>query len=442
MEILIGIISLLTLVGSYNLFRLAAGTLAVTRINTVSYIFYYAIVITTFVGSIIVALGFGKDHWILCYAGNNARITAWACVCYSMLAMPLGMIFLNNLFKINTKTAFNIYTHEPIIINQSQRRLTSILICMCVFSLIMFFYIWLYSSSWPLYTAVVEKDFIGAQEGRIDVRRNFHGIIYIKNLGGLLLVPTFSYYSFIILKIKKKFKFKLFFLFLFSITILIYTYDTQKAPIVFYLIGFLILQVLIEGSIPKKNILIFIAIALLLLSVMYFFFTQGNSSVIDTLLDPRSALWGRIFVSGYAGVPLSFEWFPNVIKDPTWQIGIPEFILNIFSLPTTESARLLMLKIEPDGNLISSYFIAEAWANYGWLGVIFSPIIVGINIQAVHIFLLKSVKEPIIISFYALVTTRWVISSGFVNYLFFKSIIFPFICFLLVKILINRITIK
>lgn len=442
MNVIIWIISFFTLITSYKLFSKAAGTLNIRYFNTITYVFYYCIIVSTFIGAVLCAFGFGEDHWILCYAKSEARIKAWLAVCYSMIAMPIGMILMNNIFKIHPRKDFFNFIKEPIKYEISDQRLKQIMIVLILISFLTFIYIKHYSGSWPLYSAIVEQDYIAAAEGRIDVRLNFHGIVYIKNLIGLYLVPIFSYYSFIISQQKKTLYYKVSFLIMLVLTLLILSYDTQKAPIIFYACGFVVIHVLTKGKISKKSIILFVLIALGIMGILYSVFNASTHGALDVILDPRSAMWGRMFISGYAGVPLTFEWFPDVITQPTWQIGIPEFILKVFDLPTTESARLLMLKIEPEGNLISSYYIAEAWANYGLIGVFIAPFIVGINVQIIQIYLLKSPKNPLLIAFYAFMTTKWVISSGFVNYLFFKAIIFGFIIYFLAKLIIYRLTVK
>lgn len=439
MTYVILIVSFVILLISYKLFSLAAGTISIRYFNTVTYVFYYGIIISTFIGSIICAFDYGQDHWILENAHHQARINAWLAVCYSMVAMPISMILLNNILHIKPRTEFFKYIDKKIEIEISNRKLRIVLVLSAMTSILSFAYIKHYSGSWPLYTALIDHDFASAYEGRIDVRLNFHGIIYIKNLIGLRLIPILSYFAYVVCIYRKNIFNSSCFLIILISTLLILTYDTQKAPIVFYLIGFLIIHVLVKGAIPWKNIIIFIIVALLLMAILYSAFNATTNGALDILLDPRSAMWGRMFISSYAGVPLSFEWFPNVITQPTWQIGIPEFILKIFDMPTTESARLMMLKIHPEGNLISSYYIAEAWANYGIIGVIIAPLFVGVNVQIIQIFLLKSKKTPLTIAFYALVTTSWVISSGFVNFLFFKAIFFCFIIYYLAKFLIYRV---
>lgn len=438
MEELVYIVSFIVLIISYFLFKRAAGTLSLRKLNTVSYVFFYSIVISTFLGSIICALGFGDWHWILCYTSRNTRVVAWIAVCYSLITIPIGMIITNGLYNVNISSLYTSFENKELIVGLSYRRIWFTLFSICIFSILVSIYIKVYSGSWPLYTAVVEKDFLSAREGRIDVRRNFQGIEYIKNLFGLCLVPMFSYFAYIIWLKKRTLYCLISYLVILSCTIFIISYDTQKAPIIFYLIGYVVIYPLIKKPISRKALIIFFSGALLLMGLMYISFNATDNDVLDVVLDPGSAMWGRMFISSYAGVPLSFEWFPDIITQPTWQIGIPEFILNALNLPTTESARLMMLKIEPDGNLISSYFIAEAWANYGLIGVVISPFIIGFCVQFVHLLLLRHRKDPLAIAFYAFMTTRWVISSGFVNYLYFKAILIPLVLYYIARKIIYR----
>lgn len=438
MEEFIYIVSFIVIAISYVLFKKAAGTLSLSRLNTASYVFFYCIVISTFFGSILCALGFGDTHWILGNTSRNTRLIAWIAVCYSIIAIPLGMIITNGLYNVKISILYTNFENKNLNVGLSSRKIRYILFGICVFSILVSLYIKLNSGSWPLYTALIEKDYLSAMEGRIDVRLNFHGIIYIKNLFGLYLVPMFSYFAYIVWLKKRTLYCLISYIVILSCTIFIISYDTQKAPIIFYLIGYVVIYPLIKKPISKKALIIFFSTAVLLMGLMYTLFSATNSEVLDIVLDPGSSMWGRMFISSYAGVPLSFEWFPNVITQPTWQIGIPEFILNAFDLPTTESARLMMLKINPEGNLISSYFIAEAWANYGLFGVIISPFVIGFCVQFVHLFLLRNGKDPLAIAFYAYMTTRWVISSGFVNYLYFKAILLPLVLYFIVRKIIYK----
>jgi hypothetical protein len=294
----------------------------------------------------------------------------------------------------------------------------------------------------PLVT-LLKGNLSQAAEERVTVRRSFGGIIYIKNLLGYLLIPTFTYFAYIYFSLKRNFYSRIIFIFLFICSSILLVYDIQKAPLVFFLMGFVVIQTLINNGISRIKFGIFIIVGLLIV-VGGYYLTGGKG--IEQLFDPKSALWSRTFISSYGGYVLSLELFPNTITQPTWQIGIPSIILNTLDLPNTESARLLMMHINPMGvasgeaNLISSYYLGEAWANYGIIGIITAPFVVGFVVQSVHVFLLRHKKEPLIIAFYAYITTHWLLISGYVNILYLKQLVFPVFFYFTIKIIVKEIT--
>lgn len=48
-------------------------------------------------------------------------------------------------------------------------------------------------------------------------------------------------------------------------------------------------------------------------------------------------------------------------------------------------------------NLLSTLFIGEAWANFGWLGVAISPLYVGMITGFIYYFVLSKRKTPLLI---------------------------------------------
>jgi len=52
----------------------------------------------------------------------------------------------------------------------------------------------------------------------------------------------------------------------------------------------------------------------------------------------------------------------------------------------------------------TTFFMGEAWSNFGLIGVLLAPLWVGFFIQTFNIFFLKSKKTPLHIAFYAILT--------------------------------------
>ena len=439
------LVSLVALITSFKLFSYAAGSMSLRKLNTISYVFYVQIVAMTFVGSVLAAINVVDFHYLVSLVSDQTKIYGWIAVMYSMLAMPIAMIALNNALGVKVRAKLDRYIHQPIEFRQGPTLSLVVLLLFTCLSFGVLLYTIYFTRAIPLFT-LLSGDKEGAAIQRVEARYFFGGVEYVRNFLGYLMMPIFTYYAGIHAFEKRRLIYWFFFVINFLMTVFLLLFDIQKAPIVFFLFGFIILYTLIRGGISKKTLLVFGVTGLFLIAGGYAV-TQGKS-IIGQITDIGSSLWGRVFISEYVGVLLSFEYFPEVITQPTWYIGIPSFILEYFDVKNIESARLLMMQVNPAGvasgeaNLISSYFMAEAWANYGWFGLIVSPIVVGVVLQSVHLFLLKNPKTPLIMAFYSYITVRWLLSSGFVNFLYLKIILFPLIFYLLFNAIINSLSNK
>jgi hypothetical protein len=439
------LVSAIVFAVSFFLFSKAAGTLSLRKLNTVSYVFYVQIVLFAFVGSILVATGAADFHYLIEPVEDDTKIYAWLGVLYSMIAMPFAMILLNMSFNIRMKKKFQDYIEMPVMFRQGRVLSLVTLLLFALLSVAVLDYTFTHVEEVPLFTAL-EGDKKAAAVQRITVRREFKGIEHIPNLLGYLMMPIFAYYAAIYAFLKRKAIYWILFFFCFVTSSLFLLYDTQKAPVVFFLLGFAILNTLVNGGISLKRLILYSTISIVLLVAGYSLTTEKNP--FQQVFDIKSALWSRVFITEYGGYVLSLEYFPDIIKEPTWHIGLPSFVLKYFGLSNIESARLLMMTVNPEGvqkgeaNLVSSYYLGEAWANYGWAGLLLAPFIVGIVIQSVHIFLLKNPKEPLILSFYSYMTVRWLLNSGFVSFLYLKIILYPFLLYLLFQTLMKLLSNK
>ncbi len=408
--------------------------------NTVSYVFYFQIVTSALVGSVLLAIGAIDYHHYAKEISNEVKLEAWVWVMYSIIALPVGMLLFNKIFNLKGVQEFHAYLKKPIEFSGTELGKKMVLLFMAVVSFGVLVYVFMYTKDIPLWTLIVEGDPAKAAIERVAAKNDFEGIHHIRSFLGLIMMPVFSYYAYIFLRKQRSMYNALMFGVIFSMTALLMVYDTQKAPIAFFILGFWIVEVIISNGISKKKALLFIGAPVLLILMGYTLTT--DKSIADQFLRANSAFYGRTFLSGYFSFPLSLQLFPEVITEPSYYAGIPRFFLDPDKL---ESAKLLMMHINPEGvragsaNLFSGYFLAEAWANYGYLGILIAPFIVGIIIQSVHVFLLKQKKEPFVIAFYGLMTTRWLVGAGFVNFLFLKLIIFPIILYYLFKFAIQKI---
>jgi len=305
-------------------------------------------------------------------------------------------------------------------------------------------YILYYSPSIPIWTLINGGDLVQASIQRVASKREFAGIPYIRTFFGIILIPALAYYSYIIAHTNKSLSSWLFFSFQSILAFILLTFDLQKAPIAFFILGFIIVHTfLTNGVSPKWFFIVFISSVFL---ILLGYELTTDASMFKQFTDFHSAFYGRIFLVGYLGFPLSMELFPDSIIANTALFGIPEPLREIYNIEATDSARELMKYINPVGvregsaNLISGYYLGEAWASFRYSGLLMAPIVVGCVIQFIHLVLLHLPKHPLFVAFYALISTKWLITSGFSNFLTLKIILFPLLTVFFLYIFMNTLT--
>src|SRR5690625_4256338 len=175
------IYSLLVLYASYVLFKKAAGTLSFSRLNMISYVFYYNLVLQSWVSSVLVTTVV-VNHYVLKTVSSEAVFYGWLAVQYVMIMLPVGLLLGKRLVtREKTANIFNDYVNKPVYQGRSYG--ASLKYSLCLFSLLSLFsclYVFKSIGYIPiikLFTSSgVEQAYL-----RGDVSRNFSGNIYIRN---------------------------------------------------------------------------------------------------------------------------------------------------------------------------------------------------------------------------------------------------------------------
>ena len=76
--------------------------------------------------------------------------------------------------------------------------------------------------------------------------------------------------------------------------------------------------------------------------------------------------------------------------------------------------------------------MSEAWANWGIVGVVFSPIYVGFIIQCLYLFILLNKKTPFFIGLLVFYTMKGTINGGMNDYIYNVSTFVMIIVYYLV----------
>lgn len=422
------LISLLVLIISALLFRRVAGSLSFTRLNMISWIFYFELVLMSLIGSVIVIHGW-DNHYILGRVQSDARLNGWMAVQYTMIAMPLGMLLALHLNGLKSNRAlFHWYISQPMCSAVSARdsyiRLP--LYVLSVASLLAVLYTFYVLGEVPILAAIAGGDALSLAIARADASLGFSGNVYVRNLFGIMLTPILAFVSFGYLKQTGSLGDRIWFFAMLAASCLILTYDLSKGPIVTFALGFLFFKILSGGKVSKSALFAFCGAAFLMLVASYLLVMQVTDPAV--LFSLNSGIGGRILLSQVSGTFFAFEQFPAV-HDFIGFSSLSSFISEAMGIADSERSAIVMAKIfNPAGAeegspvVMNSLFVAEAWANFGLIGVLIAPVYVGMFIQLVFLFFLRSRKTPVLVGVLAYLSLRLPVTGGINDFIYAPSL--------------------
>lgn len=417
-------ISLLILLCSFMMFRRVVGSFDLKKINMISWLFYYSLLGQSFVASIFVVIGL-DEHYAISRVGDDSRLYGWLAVQYTMVALPLGMILGQMIFGYKSnKKIFNKYIYLPIDASMSNKDsyLKLCLYCLSFVSVTAVAYTLALMPTNPLLAAFSGFDALALAGLRQQAAREFTGNIYFRNIFAIGITPILTYISYAYWKKSQSQFDALWFLLMFTTTFFILTYDLSKSPFVMFLLGFLFLNVLINGGVTKKVFIYFILFAFALVVGAYYLVMD----MVDfgELLSFRAGIGGRILFSQAAGTYFAFEYFPRT-ENFIGLSSLSSVLSGVVGGDESERmARILMTIFNPsavaDGlaGVMNSLFIAEAWANFGLLGVVFAPLYVGFVVQVMFMYFITTNKTPIKLGLLAHFSLAIPITGGFNDFLY------------------------
>ncbi len=445
------LISLVILGISTLLFSRVAGSLAPTRINMIAWIFYFELVAQSFIASVLVINGW-DNHYIIGRVQSDARFSGWLAVQYTMVAMPLGMLLVVYLGGATSNRAlFQRYLNLPIesFLSQRDSFIRLPLYALSAISLLAVLYTFNSLGEVPLWSAIKGGDAVSLAVSRVDASLGFTGNVYVRNLLGITLTPILTYVAFGYFVQTGDLTDRLWFYAMLAASFFMLTYDLSKAPIVIFALGFLVFRVLAQGGVSRLMFYWFGCIAFLMLVASYWL--VGKVTDPAMFFSYNSGIAGRILLSQAAGTYFAFEHFPATHQFLGWT-SLSSFISEVAGLPRSDrAARIMMMIFNPSGveegsvAVMNSLFIAEAWANFGLVGVLVAPIYVGVFIQLLFQFFLRSKKTPLFLGVFAYLSLRLPVTGGFNDFVYapgLANIAFLFGSIYLLAVLLKAVTRK
>lgn len=449
------ILVLLVLLIYCILFKKAAGTLRITKMNVITFAFL-SILLFELIGASLIYLGF-DDHYLVQKIRLDTTINkTYYILAYTSLIIPIVIILCNKyIFKIDKrkkddkndlKTNYFYKLQENVKIgNQEERKkmfiIVLVLTIICALSIIYVFY---YIGYIPI-LKLFDNNFDFATE-RINISRSFEGNIYIKNIVMLLLTPMISYLAYIYMRETKQTKWKILFTILLVLSVLALTHDFSKASILYYLLFFLIIEIALGTKFNLKTFIPILCIFAIIVVAIYGIIMGYSQSLFSISNGPLA----RLIISQASALFLHVDGFPEFIP----YLGGHSFpeIFSVFwgvGEYSLRSGRIIMEEYSrgtiEDGTsgVLNTLFVGEAYANFGIVGVIIAPIIVGIIFSGILAWFIKSKKDPINLIIYIemFVIFKDVLQGGFVDFIYNAKVIASLVVLLAIRLAI-KLTIK
>lgn len=431
------LVSLFCLLVSFLLFRKAAGTLSLTKPTMIGWVFYFYLVLQSFIASILVVYEIDGHYMISDVQNTVSRVYGWASVQYTMIMVPLAMVITMYLYGRcrNNSAKLQLFIEKPVQNSLTVRdgTIRTFLYILTVFSFFSFIYIILFTKNIPILN-IFSLSFDELAIARVETTRGFEGNTYLKNIS-MFMTQILSFIAFAYWKYTSRNSDRYWFILLFVITIFFKVYDLSKSPVIIYLLSFLFIKVLLGYELKIKKLIFYFFFLFLLIFLMYAL-TMDFEVLNSQLFSYNSGIIGRTILSQSAGTYLAFDLFPSTYDF----LGLSS-MTSLFGENSDRMSRLIMMAVNPVGVLegragvVNSLFIAEAWANFGIWGVVFAPILVGGYVQIIYQTIIQNNKTPLKLGLYGYFSVNLPVTGGFNDFIYNPTLFLVLFIFLFILIL-------
>lgn len=357
-------------------------------------IFFWMYLVFAYLG--IFALYFGLDEYRFILGVNDRLriLQLWFYSSVALLSIIMGFIFSNKLLSMDLKSSN---------LNKEQLSLTKstklVLLILFFVSIIVFL---LYLSKLP--SIPIVSLLLGTSEGNLKSLRSaatnaFPGDYHWYSLFFNSIFCFLCYVTFAEL-LKKYNKVNIFiFLSVFAFTAFAAIVPTHKAPIIWILIGLIITYMIVRNKrFSFKTIMLFTIISIPTLTFMYKFFMGYQDR---TLFEIFNSILSRTFTGQITPAYFYLEIFPKKV-DFLLGRSLPN-PMGIFPWENYQINVEVMNYMNP--HLIGSDIVgsaptvywAEAYANFGFFGIIVTSIIIGVLLYSIQYIVLSLPKSSLTI---------------------------------------------
>lgn len=416
----IGIVSTL-------LFRYASGTMALGKLNMVSYS-YYLIMLQAYIGCFLVNCGLDKHYTLYYLLDRHSINTATNVLWVLMLLLPLTILAVCRAFRFDPQKEYAEYLNSEIADKDDAflNKVFAVIVILQAVVLMAFIYKIGYLPIVKLIHHGAEFDF-GTERIRMQ-SITILGSGIITNLVIKLGIPLVSYIVCAYAYINKSKKWILLAIPSFCMGIIVKTIDFSKSPLIFYFLVFILIYIYsTKNGIKDRVVIAFGSVMLLLLVAIYYL--QG----FIVALDIYNGILGRTLFTQFGTLCYHFDLFPKEFPFLAGRSLFPTILKLLGMDPSLHlrSARLVMsfygIEHLYDGTagVMSALFVGEAYANWGMIGAVISIIWVAVYISLFFVLIIRAKKSPVSIAFLAYMTQTIgnMIQGGIADFVYSSTVL-------------------
>lgn len=424
-----------TLFFSIYLFQKCSGSLSPLRPNLNSLIFYYSLLISSFIGPLLIVLNIDQHYMLSRLEHQGIRQIGFLYICFIMVFLPLTMFLVSKWLGFNAEKEFNHYLKSRIVISDMDHRDFYLIIgTLSIISILSIFYMIIKLEHIPILEMLRGSSDLGRL--RIEASRGFKGNEYIRNIFAIGLTPLLSFIAYAYACNTRYMRWRILFIVLFFLSIFVNIYDVQKAPVFFYFLMFILLNIYMGTFKLNFKRIFFIGFAGAGMLVCMYVFIQGVTSP-DQFLSYNTGPIGRMILSQISPFFLHLDLFGDEVNFLHGK-SLPNLLLGLYDFEQVRSARLTMEFYYPEkveagiAGVLNTIYAGEAYANFGAAGIIIGTFYIGVFVQLMYIGFIRMVKHPVSLSIfiYFTVTIPRVMVGGFVDFVFNPYWIFILVLFL------------
>lgn len=419
--VILALVSLFVLSLSAYLFGKVSGSLSFRRLNMVSWVFYFSLLLQSFFGvNLLVA---GQGHYLVAKSGSQEVYLAYGTICYTIVMMPLAM-YMTQFFFGKVQPKIEAYYTQPLVPAQTHRDSGLILFwgAMSIITVMSTAYVFVMAGGDHPFLMVMRGDTDAGAHFRAMLARHFPGNEYVKNIFSrfLSLVTVLVVYGYYFMT--KKRMFLIWFVILFLHAVFVQTLTGEKAPLLTLILALFFCRSYYVGYVAIKGLVAFFVFVLVYAA---WYYLQGGGLQVALNSGPI----GRIILTSIAALPLTFYVFPEQ-HDFLSGASFPEWMTHLLGLEHARSSRILMEMFHADAvgagtaGVINTLYVAEAYANFGWYGLVFAPIFVGIEIQLLYNLMLYLPKTPLFVAVMSYLTVALPVMGGFIDFIWNPILMF------------------